>query len=295
MEKQIAELLEQIPASKIIDYDYILTEQDEKNAIAHEVNILKTAAERKAKGLKSKQEINQLLKTDFESKLNKAEIFERYNLLKHRQNDNELKRIEKIEYETNRRNEIKLQWNYGKFYREIKNHFENKTGSFIFNDVNKHFIMSICYFLANSDRFNDVLGLSLSKGLLVAGNTGIGKTETIKAIKDNALNPIAIYSMIEITDFVKKEGDFNLRLGQKIICLDDVGTEQPTVKHYGTEISWFKDFIETYYLDKQPFNKLIITTNLTGEEIEERYGRRVRSRMREMFNQISLKGEDLRK
>jgi DNA replication protein DnaC len=77
--------------------------------------------------------------------------------------------------------------------------------------------------------------------------------------------------------------------------IDDVGSEAVPVKYYGTEINWFKDFIETIYLKQTNYSNVIITTNLGGEEIEKLYGYRVRSRLREMFNVIELTGKDLRK
>lgn len=295
MENKISNLLPQNQQQTITNYDYILTPEDEQNAINHEVSILRAAAERKAQGLVSLQEINQLLKTDFESKLDKSAIFERYNILKHRDIEETQKQVEKTNAFKKLKDDIKIEWTYQKFYITIKRHFEKKQQAFIFNDVNNFYIKAICYFLSDSSQFNEVLKLDYRKGLFIVGTTGLGKTEIIKAVKDNPLNPIAIYSMLDIADFVKKEGEFNLKIGSRIICLDDVGTEQSTVKYYGTDISWFKDFIENYYLNEHPFSRLIITTNLTGDQIEERYGKRVRSRMREMFNTIALKGEDLRK
>ena len=81
----------------------------------------------------------------------------------------------------------------------------------------------------------------------------------------------------------------------KVIYLDDVGTEESTLNVYGTKITWFKDFIENYSLDKLKPNKLIISTNCNFDEIEEKYTGRVRSRMAEMFNFIKVTGTDRRK
>jgi len=80
----------------------------------------------------------------------------------------------------------------------------------------------------------------------------------------------------------------------RLLLLDDVGSEQAEVMHYGTKINWFKDFMEDYYLKNKVYTRLLITTNCGGDEIEKRYGYRVRSRVREMFNQIALTGVDRR-
>ncbi len=50
-----------------------------------------------------------------------------------------------------------------------------------------------------------------------------------------------------------------------------------------------------YDIGVMPFWYTHVTTNLSGDQIEENYGTRVRSRMREMFNMIILPGEDRRK
>jgi DNA replication protein DnaC len=43
-----------------------------------------------------------------------------------------------------------------------------------------------------------------------------------------------------------------------------------------------------------PHNRTMVTTNLTPEQMKEKYGERVYSRMREMFNVIPIAGSDLR-
>jgi DNA replication protein DnaC len=130
--------------------------------------------------------------------------------------------------------------------------------------------------------------------MMILGTAGLGKTKVIEAVKGNELHPISIYSMIDITRKLRLTGDVELNTRQ-FILLDDVGSEEETVKFYGTDITWFKDFIESYYLENKYYSNLFITTNCDGNLIEKKYGYRVRSRLREMFNVIELKGEDLRK
>lgn len=55
------------------------------------------------------------------------------------------------------------------------------------------------------------------------------------------------------------------------------------------------DVLQAVY-NKKNFSKFHITTNLMNkEEIEAKYGSRVNSRLREMFNVFSLEGTDRRK
>ena len=166
----------------------------------------------------------------------------------------------------------------------------------IVNESNKALITAICFFLSNDARFETELGLSFKKGLLIRGISGLGKTFLITCVKDNLLNPVAIFSMLDIAEKIKDEGSFNIRFKKdRIIYLDDVGTEESTINHFGTKINFFKNFLETFYMHHpQDFNRLIISTNSNFNEIEEKYGFRVRSRVKDMFNIIDIKGEDLR-
>ena len=129
---------------------------------------------------------------------------------------------------------------------------------------------------------------------MIIGESGLGKTETLKAIKDNPLKPLRMVSMIEVAAHVRETGSCDLPL-DRIIVLDDLGCEPVPIKYFGTDIRWFSDFIEERYIMQETFTNLIITTNYGGEQIQELYGYRVRSRLREMFNVIELTGKDLRK
>ena len=180
------------------------------------------------------------------------------------------------------------------FFSLIKKYFYREYGQFLHNETNADYIKALCFFLSNDERFETELGYSFKKGLMINGSAGVGKTKTIEAVKNNELKPISIFSMIEITDAVRNRGTIELNT-DKYILLDDVGSESTPVKYFGTEINWFKDFVESYYLRNKVYNRLIITTNCDGEEIEKKYGYRVRSRIREMFNQIKVTGNDLRK
>lgn len=141
------------------------------------------------------------------------------------------------------------------------------------------------------------MGFSFKKGLLIRGVSGLGKTFLVKCIEKNEIKPIKTVSMIEVSYELKQEGEYQIKQGNnRIIYLDDVGTEEATINHYGTKINWFKDFIETVYLRgvEKGFGGLIISTNNSFAEIEEKYGFRVRSRCKDMFNIIDVTGEDMR-
>ena len=163
----------------------------------------------------------------------------------------------------------------------------------ILHDDNTLLIRAICFFFSRDERFETELNYDLNKGFLIRGVSGLGKTYLLKCIENNDVRPIKIVSMIDISEQVKEEGTYDLQY-KNSLYLDDVGTEEPIVNHYGTKINWFKNFIEIYYLKNKPFNKLIISTNNSFDEIENKYGFRVRSRIKDMFNIIDVRGKDMR-
>lgn len=74
----------------------------------------------------------------------------------------------------------------------------------------------------------------------------------------------------------------------KPYCFDDLGLE-PIGRHYGKDCNVMGEIlISRYESFMQKGIMTNITTNLNAIELEEKYGERVRSRMREMFNLISF-------
>ncbi len=85
----------------------------------------------------------------------------------------------------------------------------------------------------------------------------------------------------------------------KNYCFDDLGVE-PIGSHYAKECNVLGELLLSRYdlfIKKVANNQKLttsnqcithITTNLNTEEIEKRYGNRVRSRLRTMFNLISF-------
>jgi len=194
----------------------------------------------------------------------------------------------------NKKKALLESWTAEEFMRLICTHYFAKHGKFIERPDQLKYFKAICYFLSLDKRFETELGFSFKRGLFIIGESGLGKTETLKALKSNPVRPIAIISMIEVTQSVKSNGDFDIP-DNKLVVLDDVGCEPVPIKHFGTDIRWFPDLIESRYIAQQDFSNLIITTNLGGDDIEQLYGYRIRSRVREMFNFIKLEGEDIRK
>jgi hypothetical protein len=280
-----------------INFEDILTEQEKADAVDWEIgkakqNLIFRLTE---KGMPLPSIELRIAQTDWNSTIDRAEVLAAANRRKHfRQllaDDQESRKVNDYAKMVN----LIQEWDARKFYETIKSHFITRLGTFKGHLWQKDYIRAICLFLSHDARFMDEIGHSFEKGILVKGKSGLGKTEVIRAISANPIRPIKIISILDICDEVKENGFCELNTKERIL-IDDVGTEPEVINHFGTKVNWFKDFIEKYYLHANGnFSKLLITTNLNPDEFESRYGLRVRSRMREMFNVITLNGQDLRK
>jgi len=135
-------------------------------------------------------------------------------------------------------------------------------------------------------------GIDPDKGLLISGPVGCGKTSLMKLLK--YIVPLQRpYTVIPSRNIVF---GFN-HIGYKIIedygnghffCFDDLGIE-PIGRHYGKDCNVMGEILlSRYELFLKNKIKTHATTNLNANELEELYGNRVRSRMRQLFNLIAF-------
>src|SRR5680860_88618 len=134
-------------------------------------------------------------------------------------------------------------------------------------------------------------GIDPDKGILLTGPVGCGKTTIMKLVR-HIVPHIRPYDIIPARNVTF---GFN-NIGYQIIedygnnglyCFDDLGVE-PIGRHFGKDCNVIGEILLSRH---EHFIKNGIkthgTTNLNADELEERYGKRVRSRMREMFNLIA--------
>lgn len=138
------------------------------------------------------------------------------------------------------------------------------------------------------------------KGFLLVGKTGSGKSSIFRAFIELLLNiDFSIYlndkpqkpkfSEINISnyiDFYKKKQN------RTFIYIDDLGSEN-LINDYGIKENFYKDLIENLYINKNN-TFLFISTNLTFDEIKNRYSDRVFSRIAEMCAIYALNKTDYR-
>jgi DNA replication protein DnaC len=276
---------------------YILTPEEEQYIISGAILDKVKHMTWKMKGMGySDQAILQRIAGKFDKELDKDAILKRANSNKNYEVWQSQQREKEKQAAIDKQKELEALWSAKSIFSLMK-WTSDKVYSkpLIVNDDNKKFISTICFFLSGDERFETELGYSFKKGLLIRGISGVGKTHIVQCVAKNELNPILILSMIEISESIREEGEYKIDRGEnKIIYLDDVGTEEATVNHFGTKINYFKTFIEKMYLKNTTFNQLIISTNNSFQEIEEKYGFRVRSRMKDMFNIVDVKGNDMR-
>jgi len=141
-------------------------------------------------------------------------------------------------------------------------------------------------------------GINGNKGILLSGPIGCGKTSLMNLMKHLAttehkffVKPCRDISFEFIQDgyeIIHKYSKGKLYQSEpKTICFDDLGTEN-NLKYYGNECNVMAEILLSRY-DIFTSKKIQthITTNLSATEIENVYGNRVRSRMRELCNLIA--------
>lgn len=128
------------------------------------------------------------------------------------------------------------------------------------------------------------------RGLLITGGCGLGKTLIAKHIlplllQDSCKKIVSIFSAQELNTKI----DEILKL--HIICIDDVGTEE-LAKTFGNVRCAFSELCDAA---EQKGKLLIITTNLTANELEAKYGERTIDRLKAITKFVPFTGKSLRK
>jgi hypothetical protein len=183
-----------------------------------------------------------------------------------------------------------------KLYQWIVRQAEDQIQNFALSkEEEKIYKMLSLYFTGSSGFEKYGEGFSLQKGIFLWGRVGCGKSSIMKIFMDNPLQSFGVISVRRVADIYKEQGsDVVYRYSQvKSICFDDLGTEieEGVKSHFGNKKNVMADIILNYYDNNSTKNfKMHFTTNLDFDEIEKEYGIRVRSRLREMCNVISLEG-----
>lgn len=182
---------------------------------------------------------------------------------------------------------------------------------FVFDDDNKVIVYELAKYFSNDESFNRG-DYNLNKGILLMGNVGRGKSWLMSFFQKNKKRCFTIKPCNEVADEYLVYKDDVMKMYstpvekplhdpavyfQKFIgyCFDDLGTEE--IKNaFGSKKNVMADLIMTIYnkYNKKGFTLFHFITNLNEDEIEQKYGSRVLSRLNEMFNVFHMDGKDRR-
>lgn len=188
--------------------------------------------------------------------------------------------------------------------------FDEGIEPYILDDDNRDEFNMLCAYFSGHDSFEFVpdekgnmkpTGMSLKKGLLLFGPVGCGKTSLMRMFSINSFRPYSVIACKRIANEYQENGansvytysqmapiapHMNFGHTQEGKCFDDLGTEA-IKKNFGNEMNVMQDIISDIY-DNGLLGFFHLTTNLSSAELDERYGYRVRSRLREMFNIVNF-------
>jgi DNA replication protein DnaC len=174
--------------------------------------------------------------------------------------------------------------------------------TFKINQDDKQTIYKLLIYAIRDNENAFKLGLDLNKGILLSGPIGCGKTSMMHLIKpflytkyDYKIKTtrmvsfeFAKYGFEALRPYTEKSIQQHRLSG---FCFDDLGAEQQ-IKHFGNDCNVMAEILISRYEQFIENNTVThITTNLSASELENAYGNRVRSRLRQMFNLIAFDRE----
>jgi len=131
--------------------------------------------------------------------------------------------------------------------------------------------------------------------LLIMGVLGNGKSTLLKSMqilisilyaneKDSFKKVLRSIKANDLAKIVQNDAQFTELKQCDLLAIDDIGIEPSDVKVYGNVYSPLVELIYARY-DAQKFT--VMTTNLTEDELFNKYGARISDRFAEMCDQIA--------
>lgn len=128
------------------------------------------------------------------------------------------------------------------------------------------------------------------RGLFMYGNCGRGKSILCRyAIPAILLRYCG--KVVSVFDIQDMNRDIDTVLSKRIIALDDIGTEEMSIK-WGERRMAFAEIMDAA---EKRGNIVIISTNLGNKDLAERYGDRVLDRIIATTTRVLFSGKSLRK
>lgn len=128
------------------------------------------------------------------------------------------------------------------------------------------------------------------RGLLCFGNCGRGKSVICGKIIPLLLNHYC-HKIVSCYDSQTMNNDIDDVKRKHIIYIDDIGIENVSIK-FGEKRLAFPEIVDEA---EKKGKLLIITTNLSLSEIEQKYGERTKDRLIALVEPVLFKGKSMRK
>lgn len=165
----------------------------------------------------------------------------------------------------------------------------NETSKRVFTNLVKYF---------NEDNSGEY---DLQKGILLAGPNGTGKTTFLKTFSKYSIaaacKQFEVFNTQDVVDSVLAQGDMSAILGHyqnveyRSKGYDEIGSEQD-LKIWGNDVYPIRQILSQRSNQRKMTHG---TTNLDKQDLLEKYGDRVSSRIEQDFNFIELIGKDYRR
>lgn len=195
---------------------------------------------------------------------------------------------------------MNLQYNYPEILAWLEQKGKQDYGEkFHFKQQDTLNITKLVAYFLNDETKTNQYNIDLTKGILLSGPVGCGKTTLMTLMKyiTKPNNRFYLKTCRDISfEFIKEGYEIIHRYSRgsyaqteyKNYCFDDLGVEQ-NLKYYGNECNVMAEIILSRY-DLFITRKVQthLTTNLSASEIEKAYGNRIRSRLRGMLNLIAF-------
>ncbi|NDV65041.1 hypothetical protein [Bacteroides sp. 224] len=176
--------------------------------------------------------------------------------------------------------------------------------SFVIDDQNKALLNTLYKYAWRMETGT----LNPTKGLLLWGGLGVGKSTLLKGLQDYEMkmNRYVYHSECPILGFhLTSATEIALRYAEKGVdaivaytskrnlAIDEVGREPLAAKHYGTQANAIQLILQLRY-EKRFEGNSHLTTNLDPDKEFDVYGNFVVDRIKDMFNVIRINGESRR-